>query len=124
MAMAQIDPSIYDAILGYGQQTASLDPQIAYQQEIAKQLREYGKTPDVRMSGRRAVAPSPWEYLGAAANRGVASSRDQQAMNLQQQQAALRQLQTQKVLDALRMGQPQTPEQPFSVPGSTPQAGV
>lgn len=123
MPMQQIDPAIYDDILGYGQSAGNLDPQIAAQQAMAQRLRAAGAAPNVRMSGRRAVAPSGLEYLGAMVNQGMAGSADRNTQGLQAQQAALRQLQVQRVLDALR-GRPSPQATMPEIPGSTPQSGV
>lgn len=122
---AQIDPSVYDAILGYGGQTAAMDPQIEYQQQLAKQLRQAGQMPGLIDAGRRMVAPSKWAFAGALANQAVAGSHERGAMSLQQQQAALRQLQVQKVLDALQSkGAAPAASAGWTPEGSTPQAGV
>ena len=125
----QIDPAIYDEILGYGQKVGDADQQIAYQKMMAENLRKNGQMPGLIDSGRRMVAPHPMAYLGAMANQAVAGSRDQQAMGLAQQQAALRQLQVQKVLDAMKQSQGQRvgsgPNDTSYMPdGSTPQSGV
>lgn len=122
MPMQQIDPSIYDDILGYGQSVGNLDPQIATQQAMAQRLRAAGAAPQSRMSGRRAVAPSGMEYFGALVNQGMAGNADRNTQGLQAQQAALRQLQVQRVLDALR-GKPSPQPTMPETPGSTPQAG-
>lgn len=109
----QIDPSIYDNLISTGSEIGGMDPQIAQQQKIAEFLRAQGKAPGLIDSGRRMVAPSKMAYLGALANQGVAYSRDNQAMGLQQQQQALRQKQVQTVLDALRgRPSPQAEEAP------------
>lgn len=118
----QIDPSVYDDLLSTGGQIGSIDPQIAQQQKMAEFLRSQGKMPGLMDTGRRVVAPSKLAYLGALANQGVAYSRDNQAMGLQQQQAALRQQQVQKVLDALRgRPSPQAEESP-TYPSATDSA--
>lgn len=98
----QIDPAIYDQILSNGQLSADQDPQIAYQQQLAKMLRANGKAPGLIDAGRRMVAPSKLEFLGAMANNVVAGNREQQALGLQKDQNALRQQQVQMVLQALR----------------------
>lgn len=126
---AQIDPAIYDAILQGGAQLGQTDPQIAYAQTMAKNLRAGSQQPGLLDAGRRVVAPSKWANLAAMVNGAMATGQDNNVMGLQQQQAAVRQAQVQQVLAALR--QQQQPQQPPQVPGQpqqpnmgTPQAGV
>lgn len=100
-----IDPSVYDTLLSTGQQSANLDPQIAQQMAMAQRLRAEGQVPQgVRtggMYGGRYVAPNKMAYLGALANQGVAQSKDQDVLALQQQQSDLRNQQVRAVLQAL-----------------------
>lgn len=125
MPMPQINPAIYDAILGMGGESAELDPQIERQQQMAKFLRSQGQMPGLMDAGRRMVAPSKLQYLSALANQGVANQQDRGAMGMQKQQAALRQLQVQEVLKALR-GQQQAPPETLlgGMSPGTPQAGA
>lgn len=116
--MPQIDPAIYDQILSGAQQSADLDPQIAFQQKLAEQLRQAGATPQTRMSGHRAVAPHFLEYLGAGANQAVGGMAGQKALGMQRNQSAIHQQQVQQVLQALRAMQAPQPQQQQPMTGT------
>jgi len=127
MPMPQIDPSVYDEILSSGQASAQIDPQVLQQVEMAKRLRANSQMPQgAYQSGRRAVAPNPLEYLNHLAGEGVASSRDQKAMQLQMQQQAIHAQQVQQVLKALQAQREaqraaQASQSVPQVPGGMPQ---
>ena len=110
MPMPQIDPAVYDDILGMGGQISGMDPQIAAQQQQAQLMRgSFGKFPqEARMSGRRAVAPNPLELLGALSGQAMGGRADRRATTMQGQQGDLRQKQIQLALAAMmRQQQPQ-----------------
>lgn len=123
MPMAQIDPSIYDTLLSTGGSISDMDPQIVYQQELAKQLRAGSPMPGMLMSGRLAARPSVFQYLNHALGQGLAAQQERGAVNKQQMQAALRQTQLMEMLRALKgMQAPQSAEAaPVGVGG--PQLG-
>jgi hypothetical protein len=119
MPMSQIDPAIYDSILTGGAQIGQLDPQIAYQQALAQQIRQQTMMPNMPyMSGRRASAPNPLEYLSHAYGQYTAGSQDRSTMALQQEQARIRAAQNQQVVDAYRQMMGQGQQQPQSPQGS------
>ena len=123
MQQAQIDPAIYDQILNAGNESAGLDPEIAHQQMLAEMLRKAGASPQMRMSGRIAAAPSGMEYLGALMNQGMAGQKDMHTLALQRQQQGLRSQQTNAVLQFLKRQQGYPQEVPTSPFETNPQAG-
>lgn len=125
MSMPQIDPAIYDEILGMGGQIGGMDPEIASQQAMAQRMRTMGQFPkEARMSGRRAVAPNPLELLSALTNQGMAGQKDRNVTGMQTQQKALQQMQVQKILAALMRQQQPQQSGPGMVPAQGPSQGM
>lgn len=120
MAMAQIDPAIYDTLLTSGQQIAGMDPQIAYQQELAKRIRAASAMPGMLQSGRIAARPSVFQYLNNLVGGQVAQGKEQSAMDLLTQQQGLRTQQMRDVIAALQR-QRMLPNDPSQAPIPTGQ---
>jgi len=106
MSMPQIDPSVYDDVLTYGNASAQMNPEIERQKKLAEYLRTVlGAAPQTRMSGRRASAPHWMEMMGALAAQGGAAMKDADVSQQQQTQQRFQAHQVQRVLEALKAQQ-------------------
>lgn len=111
-------PELLQAVLSMGGQSAQLDPQIAQQQQMALAMKQRSGTPQMRNPRGIPVAASPLEHVASVMGGAMGGMQDREVSSMQQQQASMRQAQTQRILEALLQQQPQAPQQGTGLPAS------